>query len=87
MLFFLYQGIKACGFGFEMVYVLQQRSPITTFARNPVPFLTEFREKYFRAGHAHAGVLLVMSLVYYVFLSQTTFSSGLKLLLCTAFGR
>jgi len=46
------------------------------------PFLTEFREKYFRAGHAHAGVLLVMSLVYYVFLGQTTFSAGLKLVLC-----
>lgn len=46
------------------------------------PFLTDFREKYFRAGHAHAGVLLVMSLVYYVFLGQTTFASGLKLFLC-----
>jgi len=46
------------------------------------PFLSDFREKYFRAGHAHAGVLLVMSLVYYFFLSQTTFSSGLKLFLC-----
>jgi len=46
------------------------------------PFLTDFREKYFRAGHAHAGVLLVMSLVYYVFLGQTTFASGLKLALC-----
>ncbi|GAC1466705.1 MAG: hypothetical protein PVS3B1_14280 [Ktedonobacteraceae bacterium] len=46
------------------------------------PFLTEFREKSFRAGHAHAGVLLVMSLVYYVFLAQTTFASGLKLALC-----
>lgn len=46
------------------------------------PFLTEFREKSFRAGHAHAGVLLVMSLVYYVFLGQTTFVSALKLILC-----
>jgi len=45
-------------------------------------FLTDFREKYFRAGHAHAGVLLVMSLVYYIFLGQTTFPSGLRLLLC-----
>lgn len=47
------------------------------------PFLTDFREKYFRAGHAHAGVLLVMSLVYYVFLGQTTFSNGLRLILCS----
>lgn len=46
------------------------------------PFLTEYREKSFRAGHAHAGVLLVMSLVYYVFLGQTTFASALKLILC-----
>jgi hypothetical protein len=45
-------------------------------------YLTEFRTKFFRAGHAHAGVLLVMSLVYYVFLGQTTFASGLKLVLC-----
>ena len=45
-------------------------------------WLTPFRATYFRAGHAHAGVLLVMSLGYYVFLGQTTFPSGLKLVLC-----
>ena len=42
-------------------------------------WLTPFRATYFRAGHAHAGVLLVVSLVYYTYLAQTTFSSGLKL--------
>ena len=42
-------------------------------------WLTPFRATYFRAGHAHAGVLLVLSLVYY---TQTPFSSGLKLGAC-----
>jgi len=45
-------------------------------------WLTPFRATYFRAGHAHAGVLLVVSLVYYTYLAQTTFSSGLKLVAC-----
>jgi len=45
-------------------------------------WLTSFRATYFRAGHAHAGVLLIMSLVYYTYLAQTTFSSGLKLAAC-----
>jgi hypothetical protein len=45
-------------------------------------WLTPFRATYFRAGHAHAGVLLIMSLLYYTYLAQTTFSSGLKLAAC-----
>ncbi len=45
-------------------------------------WLTPFRTTYFRAGHAHAGVLLVLSLVYYSYLAQTTFSEGLKLVAC-----
>jgi heme/copper-type cytochrome/quinol oxidase subunit 4 len=45
-------------------------------------WLTPFREKYFRAGHAHAGVLLLLSLLYYIYLAQTTFSGGLKLVAC-----
>ena len=32
--------------------------------------LGEFREKFFRAGHAHAGVLLVLSLVYFLYLDR-----------------
>ena len=44
--------------------------------------LTPFRETYFRAGHAHAGVLLVLSLLYYNYLAQTTFSGSLKLVAC-----
>ena len=33
--------------------------------------LGEFREQFFRAGHAHAGVLLVLSLVYFLYLDRT----------------
>jgi hypothetical protein len=33
--------------------------------------LSEFQEQFFRAGHAHAGVLLVLSLVYFLYLGQT----------------
>jgi hypothetical protein len=45
--------------------------------------LTEFQRTYFRAGHAHAGVLLVLSLIYYDYLARTTVSDGLKWLACT----
>ncbi len=45
-------------------------------------WLTPFRATYCRAGHAHAGVLLVVSLLYYTYLAQTPFSSGLKLVAC-----
>jgi hypothetical protein len=45
-------------------------------------WLTPFRTTYFRAGHAHAGVFLVLSLVYYSYLAQTTFSESLKLVAC-----
>ena len=41
--------------------------------------LGQFREQFFRAGHAHAGVLLILSLVYYLHLERTatrTESSG-----------
>src|SRR5919112_263251 len=32
--------------------------------------LGEFREQFFRAGHAHAGVLLVLSLVFFLHLAR-----------------
>jgi hypothetical protein len=44
--------------------------------------LTEFQRTYFRAGHAHAGVLLVLSLVYYQYLAGTTIDDGLQWLAC-----
>lgn len=38
--------------------------------------LTEFQMTFFRAGHAHAGVLLLMALLYYHYLSRTEVSDG-----------
>jgi hypothetical protein len=40
--------------------------------------LGEFRERFFRAGHAHAGVLLMLSLVYFLYLDRTGFSTGIQ---------
>jgi hypothetical protein len=44
--------------------------------------LTEFQRTYFRAGHAHAGVLLVLSLIYYQYLAGTTVSDGMQWFVC-----
>ena len=44
--------------------------------------LTPFQVTCFRAGHAHAGVLLLMSLLYYRYLAETTYSESSMLLLC-----
>ena len=38
--------------------------------------LDGFRERFFRAGHAHAGVLLVLSLAYFVYLGRAGYSAG-----------
>ncbi len=40
--------------------------------------LSEFQQTFFRAGHAHAGVLLLMSLLYHYYMEQTTFRPGIK---------
>ena len=40
--------------------------------------LSAFQQTFFRAGHAHAGVLLLMSLLYYSYLEKTTLSPALK---------
>jgi len=40
--------------------------------------LSEFQQTFFRAGHAHAGVLLLMSLLYHYYMEQTTLSPGMK---------
>jgi hypothetical protein len=40
--------------------------------------LGEFREQFFRAGHAHAGVLLVLSLVYFLYLDRTGYSAAVQ---------
>lgn len=36
--------------------------------------LTPFQTTWLRAGHAHGGVLLLMSLLYYLFLERTAIS-------------
>ena len=40
--------------------------------------LGAFREQFFRAGHAHAGVLLVLSLTYFVYLGRAGYSTGVQ---------
>src|SRR5262245_26636430 len=44
--------------------------------------LTPFQIAFFRAAHAHAGVLLLMSLLYYTFLERTSFAPALKHTAC-----
>jgi hypothetical protein len=46
--------------------------------------LTPFQTTWFRAGHAHAGVLLLMSLLYYLFLDETTLAPATKQVGCVA---
>jgi hypothetical protein len=40
--------------------------------------LGDFGEQFFRAGHAHAGVLLVLSLVYFLYLDRTRYGTGTR---------
>ena len=40
--------------------------------------LGDFRERFFRVGHAHAGVLLVLSLAYFDYLGRAGFSAGVQ---------
>jgi hypothetical protein len=40
--------------------------------------LGEFREQFFRAGHGHAGALLMLSLVYFLYLPRADYSDGLE---------
>src|SRR5271166_5496320 len=40
--------------------------------------LTDFKQTFFRAGHAHAGVLLVLALVYFEYLARTRFSEAVR---------
>ena len=41
------------------------------------PDTIDHRTRFFRAGHAHAGVLLVLSLAYFLYLPRATYSNGL----------
>jgi hypothetical protein len=40
--------------------------------------LDAFRERFFRVGHAHAGVLLVLSLAYFSYLGRAGYSAGVQ---------
>lgn len=40
--------------------------------------LSEFQQTYFRAGHAHAGVLLLMALLYHRYLEETALRPNVK---------
>jgi hypothetical protein len=40
--------------------------------------LADWQKSFFRAGHAHAGVLLVLSLVYLLYLPRADFSNALE---------
>jgi hypothetical protein len=40
--------------------------------------LGAFREQFFRAGHAHAGVLLVLSLAYFLYLGRVGYPDGVQ---------
>lgn len=44
--------------------------------------LSEFQRTYFRAGHAHAGVLLVMTLAALSFLDRADFGSAARWAVC-----
>jgi heme/copper-type cytochrome/quinol oxidase subunit 4 len=44
--------------------------------------LNEFQRTYFRAGHAHAGVLLVMTLATLAVLDGTEFGGGARWVVC-----
>jgi hypothetical protein len=46
--------------------------------------LTPFQETYFRAGHAHAGALLLLALLYYQYLGHTSASVLVRWIACTA---
>ena len=46
--------------------------------------LPGFQQAYVRAGHGHAGVLLVLSLVYYDYLDRATVAEGDRWAACAA---
>jgi hypothetical protein len=43
--------------------------------------INEFEEQFFRAGHAHAGVLLTLALIYFVLMERTDFDAPRQRLL------
>ena len=50
------------------------------FLTRPPGRLSDWQLVMFRAGHAHAGVLLLMTLLYEYFIQQTPYSATLQVL-------
>jgi hypothetical protein len=48
--------------------------------------LTPEQIRWFRAGHAHAGVLLLMALLYAIFLGRTALPATVQRLACLVLG-
>ncbi len=46
--------------------------------------LTPFQVTYFRAGHGHAGVLIIIALLYHSYLDRTAFPERVKWVACAA---
>ena len=65
-----YGGVSLLGF-------ISRRTP--GYLDNPV------RQNLFRAGHAHAGVLVLLALVGILYVDQTDLSSGVRTLVRTGF--
>jgi hypothetical protein len=60
-----------------LVTVEQGGSALLTFITGRKE-LSDAHKQFFRAGHAHAGVLLVLSLVYFIYLGDTSLSRPLR---------
>ena len=61
--------------GWSLLHMVARRIP--GYLDNPV------RQNLFRAGHAHAGVLLLLTLVGILYVDQTDLSGGTKTLVRT----
>ena len=61
--------------GWSLLRMIARRIP--GYLDNPV------RQNLFRAGHAHAGVLLLLTLVGILYVDQTDLSGGIKTLVRT----
>ena len=53
---------------------------LTSITTGKIP-LADWQKNFFRAGHAHAGVLLVLTLVYMLYLPRADFSNSTEWIL------
>lgn len=59
-------------------------SILTMLINDPAYMENQLRQDLWRAGHAHAGVLLILSLIVLRYIDETTLSNGLKRLVRSA---